>query len=467
MKLTAMFSVLCMASLFAGCSGSASGEAQRTAGATSTGTEAPALPPALVRVKTVRREVIAPRIVAVGTVRARYSSIVASGSDGLVDEFPVELGDYVTSGTLLSRLRMQSTDLEIEQQKALLAQKAAEYAEILTPRPELVEEAEARQAAAEALYDNAGRRLEELRRLQQSRAAGESAVRDAEDAFNEATQNLTAIRAVYRRISSGAREEEKQQAKASLDAQQKYVEYLEAEKEKRFTRAPFDGYIVQRHSYVGQWLSKGSPVVTMARMDEVEVEVQIDQESILQITPGKSVMLKIAGAPRGESRSGQWSGQVDAIISRSDWQSGSRSFPVVIRIHNELRGTAEDPLPLLLEGMMAEAEFFGEDLDAILVPKDALVRTSRGTFVYAVNPAVEGKSASVRQVLVETGISTAEWIQVSTSELEAGVQVVTEGAERLRPFQSIAIVPEQRESSPDAEAIEVGGGPAAQKGSAQ
>ena len=48
-----------------------------------------------------------------GNVRPRHMSIVASGSDGVVDEFPIEVGDFVSQGTVLSQLRNESTNLEI------------------------------------------------------------------------------------------------------------------------------------------------------------------------------------------------------------------------------------------------------------------------------------------------------------------------------------------------------------------
>jgi multidrug efflux pump subunit AcrA (membrane-fusion protein) len=63
--------------------------------------------------------------------------------------------------------------------------------------------------------------------------------------------------------------------------------------------------------------------------------------------------------------------------------------------------------------------------------------------VYAVNPASGDQPPSVTRVLVETGISDQARIQVLTTELKAGMQVVTEGAERLRPFQAISILPDE------------------------
>ena len=107
-----------------------------------------------------------------------------------------------------------------------------------------------------------------------------------------------------------------------------------------------------------------------------------------------------------------------------------------------MSGSDESPLPTLREDMMAEVELFGTPIEAKLVPKDSLVRTSRGTFVFAVNPTEDGQPLSVRRVPVEPGISEAGLIQVSSNELEPDTLVVTEGAERLRPFQSVSIIEE-------------------------
>ena len=405
-----------------------------------------AAPPALVRVQAIRRESIAPLLSAVGTVRPRHFSVIASAADGVVDEFAEEQGRFVKAETVLSRLRMYSTDLGLAEARAILAAKQADVQQILQPRKEDVEEAEAQEQAAAAAFANAERRLKELKSLAARGATNQSSVDDAEILVDEVRQRMLAAKAVNNRVSAGAREEEKIRAKAELDAQQKHVEWLEAEKEKRITRAPFDGFIVKEHTYLGQWLSKGAPVATMVQLDEVDVEVLVDQSFIAQVNIGDKVRLKVAGTPNPKADDGYWIGTVYSVVPSSDWANGSRSFPVILRVKNEMTGSADLPIPALREGMMAEAEFFGSQQDALLIPKDAMVRTSRGTFVFAINArqpdAAEDAADSVRQVMIETGISQGGWIQAISSELQAGEQVVTEGAERLRPFQSVRIMTE-------------------------
>lgn len=396
-------------------------------------------PPALVKVATIRQESIAPEFRALGNVRPRHSSIVASGSDGIVEEFPLEVGAFVAKGTLLSQLRMESTDLHIAEQEAILTERRAELEEIKLPRKEDQDEARARKQAAEVMYANATRRLDELLALSKRGAANPTEVKDAQDNVDSAEQNRLAAAAVLARISA-PRKETVQQAMARVEAQEKHVAFLKAEREKRFTRAPFDGFIVEEHTYLGQWLSKGAPVATLAKLEEVEVEVQIDQQYIDQIAPGRPVTLTVQGTGNRNGLPREWPGEVTSIVPRSNWETGSRSFPVIIMIKNEMNNATMPPIPALREGMMAEAEFRGEEISAVLVPKDALVRTSRGTFIYVINDATADKPMSVRQVLVTTGISQDTSIQVVGEGLASGQQVVTEGAERLRAFQTVQIM---------------------------
>ena len=271
--------VITLAAIVPGCSQSASQAVEENPDAASTGgakapAGPPAQPPALVRVATIRQESISPEFRALGNVRPRHLSIVASGSEGVVAEFPIEVGDFVSEGTLLSQLRNESTNLDIQEQEAILSERKAELEEISVPRKEDEAEAQARKLSADIMYANAKRRTEELRALSARGAANPSEVKDAQDTLAAAEQTQLAAAAMLSKISN-PRPETVLQAKARLEAQEKHVAFLQAEREKRSTKAPFTGFVVEEHTYIGQWLSKGAAVVTLAQLNEVEVEVQI------------------------------------------------------------------------------------------------------------------------------------------------------------------------------------------------
>ncbi len=438
--------IVTLVSIVSGCSQSASQAVSEDSGAGKSAdgksaVQALAQPPALVRVAVIRQENITPEFRAVGNVRPRHMSIVASGSDGIVAEFPVDVGDFVQEGTLLSQLRNESTNLEIAEQEALLAERKAELTEISVPRKEDEAEAQARKLSADITYSNAKRRFDELESLQKRGAANQSEVKDAQDTLDAAEQNQLAAAAILSKISN-PRVETVMQSKARVDAQEQHVAFLKAEREKRSTKAPFTGFVVEEHTNVGQWLSKGAPVMTLAQLTEVEVEVQIDQQYIDQIAAGRSVTLNVQGTGGRNGQLREWTGVVAFVVPRSNWQNDSRSFPVIVRVKNEIDESTMPPVPALREGMMAEATFQGEGVDGVLVPKDSMVRTSRGTFIYVINPSTAGTPMSVRQVLVTTGVSADTWIQVIGEGLAAGQQVITEGAERLRAFQTVQIMEE-------------------------
>ena len=64
-----------------------------------------------------------PVVKVVGSVLPRKTSIVASGADGVVADYGVNAGEYVEEGTILSELRMTTTDLGIKEAEALLKEK--------------------------------------------------------------------------------------------------------------------------------------------------------------------------------------------------------------------------------------------------------------------------------------------------------------------------------------------------------
>lgn len=187
------------------------------------------------------------------------------------------------------------------------------------------------------------------------------------------------------------------QSKARVDEQEQHVAFLKTEREKRSTKAPFTGFVVEEHTNIGQWLSKSAVVVTLAQLTEVEVEVQIDQQYIDQIV--RDVLsFWMCREQEAEMKVAEMGGVVDTVVPRSNWKSGSRSFPVIVQVKNEIDESTSPPVPALREGMMAEATFRGEPIDGYRL-KTPWSEHHGGHSIVVINPSEEGKRLSVRQVL--------------------------------------------------------------------
>lgn len=353
-------------------------------------------PPSLVRIGQIEKRAVTPKVTVVGSVVPVRTSIVASGANGVVQKYHVEVGDYVSTDAPLSELRMKTTDLGIAEARSVLQERKRELDELEAgSRPEDIAEARAKLKVAEALMKHMVKKLTRSKSLFDRGAINQEEFDDALEKEEASQQAYLAGKAMHDRIVAGPRQEEIDRARARFEAQQNQVDYLEAEKDKRTTRAPFDGFVVKEHTYRGQWLSKGDPVVTLARMDKVDVIANVDQQDELHIRLFDEAKVRINGIAQRD-----WTGKIVAMVPRSEWQSGSRGFPVKVRLQNS-RITMKDVdeqgnertriLPVLKEGMMAEVTFRGQPLEAILVPKNALVRTSRGTQVFLFNPLLEPK----------------------------------------------------------------------------
>ncbi|HUG91702.1 MAG TPA: HlyD family efflux transporter periplasmic adaptor subunit [Planctomycetaceae bacterium] len=399
---------------------------------------------ALVRVTPAEQRTVSPKVFVVGTVVPVRTSIVASGSDGVVTEYDIDDGQYVEPGTVLSVLLMKSTDLEIAAAEATLREREELWKAAQKTHPAAVAEAQAQLLTAETIAEFAAKTLDRAHTLFEQNALNREGIDSAQETARSANAALEAARAAVERVSGS---QDVETALARYEAQREQVEFLKAEKEKRTTRAPFAGFVVQEHTYVGQWLSKGDPIVTLARLDEVDVIVNVDQWDLRHVRVGEQVTVSVRGTSRPE-----WRGTVVAIVPRSDWQQGSRGFPVKVRLQNEFHSVDGRTVPLLNEGMMAEVTFEGEPLSAVVVPKDALVRTTHGMNVFVFQPETAGAALDkdtpvtgrTLHLPVEVGLSDGAWVEVRPLAVQGGpgqldvaladgTLVVTEGGENLQP----------------------------------
>jgi RND family efflux transporter MFP subunit len=197
---------------------------------------------------------------------------------------------------------------------------------------------------------------------------------------------------------------------------------LEDRLNKKRIRAPISGFVVKRHALVGQWLGEGQPVVTLVVLNPIRVIVPVPERYIASINKGDSAQVMFDGLP-GRS----FEGTITAVIPMAD--EATRTFPVRIEVPN--------PKGEIKAGMLGRATMpAGNPHKALLVPKDALVLSGRGTSVFVVN------DDSAHLVPVKTGPAHGPLIEVQ-GDLRAGAKVVIRGNERLSPGRPVKIIPKK------------------------
>ena len=383
-------------------------------------------PPAPVEVASAELVEVSAGRVFVGDVHPARESITGSEFAGLVVEYMVTEGDRVQADQPLAKLHSDLLDARIAAAQAELENRKTILLELKNgSRPEDIAEAKARELRAYAEVESRKWKLKASERLRENKAISEDELRDARIASQTAQALYDALKAIRERIEKGPREEKVKQAAAEVTEQEAEIRRLEEEKRRYTIRAPFDGYVVKEGTEVGQWVRAGDPVAHIVALDEVDVVIPVLEDYIGAVKVGMDVKVSI-GAVTGRV----FPGKIHRIVPRAD--TVARTFPVKVRVANESNGDHV----LIKAGMFASVSLpVGTKVEALLVPKDALVLAGGRSMVYVLDTA----SSTVKPVPVELGVALGSRIQVK-GELVAGLQVVVRGNERLRPGQKVQVI---------------------------
>jgi len=260
--------------------------------------------------------------------------------------------------------------------------------------------------------------------LQSTRATHEQTLAELE----RATRDLKRIEKLYREdsIAEQVYDENRFRVKSlekkgeSLKAD---VERLEVELTKKTIRAPFDGVVLKKHVDRGEWLSPGAAVATLAQDDTMDVVVEVPGDVLPFVRKGRRVRIRTAGK--------EIEGTVSAIVPRGD--VSTRTFPVKIRVPNRHS---------LIEGMEARVDIpSGKKEKTLLVPRDALVTAMGQTVVFTV------VDAKAKRVPVTVTRYVGKDVAVRANGLEAGMEVLIKGNERIREGQPVSVSKDGERSS--------------------
>jgi len=262
-------------------------------------------------------------------------------------------------------------------------------------------------------------------------AQAEAAVAQSQASFDEAVRlRDEALRLGEDRFFPDteiqARKSAVQVARAALDVARAERDTAAERLERHAIVAPFDGVIARRLTEAGEWVETGTAVAELVAVDDLWLDVQAPQRLWPRLRQ-KSDARVIVDALDGRT----FSGEVAARVPVSD--PSARTF--LLRL--VLPEIDSDITP----GMSARTVIsLQTDADALLVPRDALIRYPDGTItLYTVDESVSPPVARQREVrvgrvdgnraVIESGLSPNEKVIVRGNEVLAEGQAVrvTEG----------------------------------------
>lgn len=184
--------------------------------------------------------------------------------------------------------------------------------------------------------------------------------------------------------------------------------------------SPITGTVVAVNVARGESVGVGTPIVTVATLDRLEIEVEVPERYAPDITRGTAVTVTALAFPDTPITAAVT--QVDPIIN-----AATRSKTATIRVRD--RSVAIEA------GMFVQVEFSAQTVnDALIVPVDALVLDGEVANIFVV-----GADGIAEKRLVTTGLVHGSSVQI-TNGLSAGDEVVLAGNARLRANQPVRVV---------------------------
>lgn len=212
------------------------------------------------------------------------------------------------------------------------------------------------------------------------------------------------------------------EAQTSFQSTQNAVEQLRTQLAKANVRAPFSGVIDQVITDEGQVVNPGqNQLFRLVNLQNMFVQAAVPETYLNQIRTGTPVIVEIPAINRqleGEVR------QVGNFINPNN-----RTFQVEVSLPNE-----EGLIKPNLIATVRLNDYTAEN--ALVVPESAISRNSLGeSIVYVFRPE-EGDTGEASRVLIETGYSQDNRVEVIAG-LQEGDQIIVEGARNLRDMQTV------------------------------
>jgi RND family efflux transporter MFP subunit len=315
-------------------------------------------------------------------------------------EHTIDIGDVVTQGTVLARLRLKDYQLQVSQangqvQQARQSEQAA--------RAQL-QQAEAAALDAEQNFQRADALLKE-KSLTKSDYDSAKANRDSTRAQVEAARSQIQVSSAAVTTSEAAA------GTASLALQDTAL------------AAPFTAAVVQRSVEIGTLAGPGMVAFVLADISSVKATFGVSDIEVSRLRTGSPLSVYTEAFPNR-----QFHGYVSAIAAAAD--SNTRSFQVEVTIPNDHA--------LLRPGMIASLDVQqGQTPESVMVaPLDAIVP----------QPDESGRFAVV---IVEDGIAHHRPVhlgavygdRIAVSGIPAGAKVISSGATFVNDGDVVRVIP--------------------------
>ena len=286
-----------------------------------------------------------------GNIEA-HESLVSFKVQGRIVDLPVEEGQQVEQGALLARVEDADFKQKVRIDEAGVAVRESKLALTLAGTRE--QEVKASQQAVLDAQADLGQKKADNERAQQLFAKDEISAQDrdlAATALKRSEANLAAAQQRYSEAKEGSRKEDVAIARANLDQATANLGLSRINETYTTLHAPSTGVITVREAELGEVVSPGSPVVTLADLDHIWLRAYVAETDLGKIHWGQDASITTDTYP-GKQYHGHISFiSPDAEFTPKSVQTTTERVTLVYRIKIDI----DNPNHELKPGMPADA----------------------------------------------------------------------------------------------------------------
>lgn len=311
------------------------------------------------------------------TVRA--GELVARLDDSeLQHDLAIRVSEHAVAAAALAELKAGSRPEEIGQAEANVRRFKAQLSELrVGTRPEEIEAAQAAVTRARAEAESAASDLSRQQRLYDRQALARRDLDHARTAVETANARLSEAEAIFRKAKTGPRREQVEaasntlaeamerlalvrrgprsetiaQAQAREELASHSISLARTRLDNALLHAPIEGYVLSHQAQPGEFVSPGTPVITVANLKSVWMRAYVPETDLGTIALGKTVAISTDGLPGKTYR-----GRIVFISPRAEFTPKSiQTFKERVKLMYRIKIEIPNPSLELKPGMPADA----------------------------------------------------------------------------------------------------------------
>ncbi len=342
-----------------------------------------------------------------GELKASNGSGVSAKVSGTVNSVNVEVGDYVTKGSVLMKIDSTQYSLAYNQALAAYNSAVASYNNVTGGSSEQAK-LNINQALANAqlAYDNALQNYNRQKTLYDIGAVSKVALDSAQTTLNNAKIALDTAKSNSELNDNVIAPQTKASANAAINQAKAALDIAASNVSNCVVTAPVSGYVTAKNVSVGQMASPGIELFSIQDTNQIDIELSVTESVISSVTTDTKayINIKSAGIENMEAT-------VCAVANAKDARTGM--YLVKVTFPNK-----DGKMKL---GMLADVYLSTGGAENVLtVNSNAVMLSGEKRYVYV----AEGNKAVKKEVTI--GASDSQRTQI-LSGLNEGDKVIVEG----------------------------------------